>query len=120
VNVILKRSKLGYYFASHPRGPGRGPLAGDPADPLQERRRWGSPRPAPARRLLRGPYIGFIEPQAVFGIDVSIQLVLTCIIGGSDGDWPLIGAVVLALLSEALRTSLARRTCSSTESWSSW
>jgi branched-chain amino acid transport system permease protein len=43
----------------------------------------------------------------VFGLDVSVQMVLVAIIGGiGTVSGPLIGAVVLVLLSEALRSNL--------------
>ena len=46
--------------------------------------------------------------SGVFGIEVSIQMVLTCIIGGiGTVAGPVIGAVVVVLLSEALRASLS-------------
>src|SRR5207237_9765011 len=52
-------------------------------------------------------YVGFIEPQQVSGIDLSVQLVLICIIGGiGTVTGPVLGAVVLVLLSEALRSNL--------------
>ena len=52
-------------------------------------------------------YTAFVDPQSVLGIDVSIQIVLVCIIGGVGTVLgPLVGAVVLVLLSEALRSNL--------------
>ena len=52
-------------------------------------------------------YVGFIEPQQVFGLDVSVQMVLVCIIGGiGTVTGPILGGVVLVLLSEALRSNL--------------
>jgi len=52
-------------------------------------------------------YTGFVDPQSVLGIDVSIQIVLVCIIGGVGTVLgPVVGATVLVLLSEALRANL--------------
>jgi len=51
--------------------------------------------------------VSFIEPQGVFGIDVSIQMVLTCIMAASARDGPLLGGVCAAA-SEWLRASLAQ------------
>lgn len=49
-------------------------------------------------------YVKFLDPNLAFGIDVSVQMVLVAIIGGMGTLWgPVIGAVVLALLSETLR-----------------
>jgi branched-chain amino acid transport system permease protein len=107
VNIAVKHSKLGYYLqairedqdAAHSLG-----------IPLALYKNAGLAISA-ALTALAGSYaafyIGFIEPQAVFGIDLSVQLVLICIIGGiGTVAGPLVGAVVLVLLSEALRSNL--------------
>ncbi len=55
---------------------------------------------------LYGLYVGFIDPATVFGLDLSVQIVLICIIGGIGTLFgPVIGAVVLIPLSEALRSN---------------
>lgn len=52
-------------------------------------------------------YIGFIDPSTVLPLDVSVQIVLICIIGGIGTIYgPVIGALVLVPLSEALRSNL--------------
>ena len=49
-------------------------------------------------------YVQFIDPNTVFGIDVSIEFVLICIIGGIGRIYgPVVGALVLVPLSETLR-----------------
>jgi branched-chain amino acid transport system permease protein len=49
-------------------------------------------------------YVRFIDPNIAFGIDVSVQAVLICIIGGIGTILgPVVGSVVLVLLSETLR-----------------
>lgn len=54
-----------------------------------------------------GIYIGFIDPPTVLSLDISVQIVLICIIGGIGTIWgPVIGALVLVPLSEALRSNL--------------
>jgi len=54
-----------------------------------------------------GLYIGFIDPASVLGIDLSVQMVLICIIGGIGTNFgPVVGALVLVPLSEALRANL--------------
>ena len=108
VNFLVKRSKLGYYLqairedqdAAHSLG-----------IPLTLSKNTGLAISAACTALagsFAAFYIGFIEPQGVFGIEVSIQMVLTCIIGGiGTVAGPVIGAVVVVLLSEALRASLS-------------
>jgi len=52
-------------------------------------------------------YIGFIDPPTVLALDISVQIVLICIIGGIGTIWgPVIGSLVLVPLSEALRSNL--------------
>ena len=52
-------------------------------------------------------YVGFIDPPGVLGLDTSVQIVLVCIIGGIGTIFgPVIGAMVLVPLSEALRSNM--------------
>jgi branched-chain amino acid transport system permease protein len=52
-------------------------------------------------------YVGFIDPGTVLTTEVSVQFVLICIIGGIGTiGGPVVGAVVLVALSEALRANL--------------
>jgi branched-chain amino acid transport system permease protein len=49
-------------------------------------------------------FVKFIDPNIAFGIDVSVQIVLICIIGGIGTILgPVVGAMVLVPLSELLR-----------------
>jgi branched-chain amino acid transport system permease protein len=55
---------------------------------------------------LYGLYVGFIDPGTVLGLDLSVQIVMICIIGGIGTIFgPMIGAVVLVPFSEALRSN---------------
>lgn len=52
-------------------------------------------------------YVGFIDPATVLGLELSVQIVLVCIIGGIGTVWgPVFGALLLVPLSEALRSNL--------------
>ncbi len=54
-----------------------------------------------------GIYVGFVDPPTVFGLDVSVQIMLICIIGGMGTLWgPVLGSLVLVPLSEALRSNM--------------
>jgi branched-chain amino acid transport system permease protein len=56
---------------------------------------------------LYGLYVGFVDPQTALGLDVSVQIVLTAIIGGIGTILgPVIGAALLVALSEALRSNM--------------
>ncbi|HEY5960508.1 MAG TPA: branched-chain amino acid ABC transporter permease [Polyangiaceae bacterium] len=49
-------------------------------------------------------YVKFLDPNLAFGLDISVQMVLIAIIGGIGTILgPVIGAIVLVLLSETLR-----------------
>jgi branched-chain amino acid transport system permease protein len=52
-------------------------------------------------------YIGFVDPTTVLSLDMSVQIVLICIIGGIGTIYgPMVGALVLVPLSEALRSNI--------------
>ncbi len=52
-------------------------------------------------------YVGFIDPPTVLAVEISVQFVLICIIGGIGTiGGPVVGALVLVPLSEALRANL--------------
>ncbi|HJV64856.1 MAG TPA: branched-chain amino acid ABC transporter permease [Geomonas sp.] len=52
-------------------------------------------------------YVGFVDPPTVLGLDISVQIVLICIIGGIGTIYgPVVGSLVLVPLSEALRSNL--------------
>jgi branched-chain amino acid transport system permease protein len=54
-----------------------------------------------------GLYVGFIDPGTVLAVEVSVQFVLICIIGGIGTIvGPMLGALLLVPLSEALRANL--------------
>ena len=56
---------------------------------------------------LYGMYVGFIDPSTVLPLDLSVQIVMICIIGGIGTiSGPVIGALVLVPLSEALRSNM--------------
>jgi branched-chain amino acid transport system permease protein len=52
-------------------------------------------------------YVGFIDPTTVLPLDLSVQIVMIAIIGGIGTiPGPVIGALVLVPLSEALRSNM--------------
>jgi branched-chain amino acid transport system permease protein len=56
---------------------------------------------------LYGLYVGFIDPGTVLDLGLSVQIVMTVIIGGIGTIFgPMIGAVVLVPFSEALRSNV--------------
>lgn len=56
-------------------------------------------------------YVGFVDPNTVLPLDLSVQIVLISIIGGIGTLFgPVVGALVLVPLSEALRSNLITQT----------
>lgn len=104
VNYAVQHSKLGYYFqairedqdAAHSLGINL-PLYKNIALAIS----------AAFTAFAGGFYamfVKFIDPNAVFGLDVSVAIVLTCIIGGIGTILgPVFGALILVPLSEILR-----------------
>ena len=108
VNFLVKRSKLGYYLQAIREDQDAAHSLGIPLTLSKNTALAISAACTALAGSFAAFYIGFIEPQGVFGIEVSIQMVLTCIIGGiGTVAGPVIGAVVVVLLSEALRASLS-------------
>ena len=55
---------------------------------------------------LYGVYVGFIDPGTVLALDLSVQIVMVCIIGGIGTILgPAVGAIILVPFSEALRSN---------------
>lgn len=56
---------------------------------------------------LYAAYVGFIDPGTVLGLEVSVEIIMIGIIGGMGTiSGPVIGALVLVPLSEALRSNM--------------
>ena len=52
-------------------------------------------------------YVGFIDPTTVLSLELSVSIVLICIIGGIGTIFgPIIGALILVPLSESLRSNM--------------
>ena len=107
VNWAVKRSKLGYYLQAIREDQDAAHSLGIPLTQSKNAALLISAACTALAGSFAAFYVGFIEPQQVFGLDVSVQMVLVCIIGGiGTVTGPLLGAVVLVLLSEALRSNL--------------
>ena len=110
VSYVVKHSKLGYYLQAIREDQDAAHSLGIPLT-LCKNTALGI---SAALTALAGSFAAFyfeafIEPQAVFGIDVSIQMVLISIIGGIGTiTGPLFGAIVLVLLAESLRAVLTQ------------
>jgi branched-chain amino acid transport system permease protein len=104
VNVAVERSKLGYYFqairedqdAAHSLGIN-----------LTFYKSVALAISAAFTAIAGGffaMFVKFIDPNIAFGLDVSVQIVLICIVGGIGTILgPVVGSMVLVPLSEILR-----------------
>ena len=109
VNWAVKRSKLGYYLQAIREDQDAAHSLGIPPTSSKNAALAISAACTALVGSFAAFYVGFIEPQQVFGIDVSIQMVLIAIIGGiGTVAGPVLGAVVLVLISEFFRASLAQ------------
>jgi len=109
VNFFVKRSKLGFYLQAIREDQDAAHSLGIPPTFSKNAALAISAACTALVGSFAAFYVGFIEPQAVFGLDVSIQMVLIAIIGGiGTVAGPVLGAVVLVLISEVFRTSLAQ------------
>jgi branched-chain amino acid transport system permease protein len=107
VNILVKRSKLGYYLQAIREDQDAASSLGIP---LARTKNMGLVISA-ALTALAGSftalYVGFISPDEVLGLGVSVEAVLICISGGvGTVAGPVVGAMMVVLLAEALRANL--------------
>jgi branched-chain amino acid transport system permease protein len=107
VNWGVQHSKLGYYFQAIREDQDAAWSLGIPI-PFYKNLALGiSVAFTACAGAFYGLYVGFIDPATVLSTDVSVQFVLICIIGGIGTiEGPVVGAIVLVPLSEALRANL--------------
>ncbi len=109
VNFAVKESKLGYYLQAIREDQDAAHSLGIPPTFYKNTALAISAACTALIGSFAAFYVGFIEPMQVFGLDVSVQMVLIAIIGGiGTVAGPVLGAVILVLISEALRTTVAQ------------
>lgn len=106
-NVLVRRARLGFWLQAIREDQDAAHSLGIPPTRIKNT---GLAISAALTALMGGftaMYTGFIDPPGVLGLDISVQIVLTVIIGGiGTVAGPVVGAVLLGLLSEALRANL--------------
>ncbi len=106
VTWLVERSKLGYYFQAIREDQDAASSLGISLSVYKNASLAISAVFTSLAGSLYALYVGFIDPPTVLGLDLSVQIVLICIIGGIGTlVGPVIGAVVLIPLSEALRSN---------------
>jgi branched-chain amino acid transport system permease protein len=107
VNWAVQHSKLGYYFQAIREDQDAAHSLGIPLARYKNVALLISAAFTAWAGAFYALYVGFIDPGTVLSIEVSVQIVLICIIGGIGTILgPVVGALVLIPLSEALRANL--------------
>jgi branched-chain amino acid transport system permease protein len=106
-NYAVQHSKLGYYFQAIREDQDAAHSLGIPLSRYKNIALAISAFFTAFAGAFYGVYVGFIEPNTVLSLtDVSVPTVLVCIIGGIGTILgPVVGAVVLIPLAEALRSN---------------
>lgn len=108
VSWLVRRSKLGYYFQAIREDQDAAHSLGISLTIYKNAALSISAIFTSLAGSLYAIYVGFIDPSTVFGLDLSVQIVMLCIIGGIGTIvGPVVGALVLVPLSEALRSNVA-------------
>jgi branched-chain amino acid transport system permease protein len=106
VNWAVQHSKLGYYFQAIREDQDAAHSLGIPLARYKNVALAISAFFTAWSGAFYGIYVGFVDPN-LLAVDVSVQIVLICIIGGIGTILgPVLGALVLVPLSEALRSNL--------------
>ena len=104
VNFAVERSKLGYYFQAIREDQDAAHSLGIDLALYKSIALAISAAFTAAAGGFFAMFVKFIDPNIAFGLDVSVQIVLICIIGGIGTILgPVVGAMVLVPLSELLR-----------------
>lgn len=106
VSWLVRRSKLGYYFQAIREDQDAAHSLGINPTLYKNIALAISAIFTSLAGSLYAVYVGFIDPSTVLGLDLSVQIVMTGIIGGIGTiAGPVIGAALLVPLSEALRSN---------------
>ena len=106
-NWAVQHSKLGYYFQAIREDQDAAHSLGIPLSLYKNFALAISASFTAWAGAFYGVYVGFIDPNTVLAVELSVQMVLICIIGGIGTIYgPVLGALLLVPLSEALRSNL--------------
>ncbi len=106
-NWVVQHTKLGYYFQAIREDQDAAHSLGIPLSLYKNVALAISAFFTGWAGAFYGVYVGFIDPNTVLTVELSVQMVLICIIGGIGTIYgPVLGALLLVPLSEALRSNL--------------
>jgi len=107
VNYAVQHSKLGYYFQAIREDQDAAHSLGIPLARYKNYALAISAFFTAWAGAFYGLYVGFVDPSTVQTVEVSVSIVLICIIGGIGTILgPVVGSLVLVPLAEALRSNL--------------
>lgn len=107
VNYAVQHSKLGYYFQAIREDQDAAHSLGIPLARYKNIALAISAFFTAWSGAFYGLYVGFVDPSTVQTVEVSVSIVLICIIGGIGTILgPVVGSLVLVPLAEALRSNL--------------
>jgi len=107
VNYGVQHSKLGYYFQAIREDQDAAHSLGIPLARYKNIALAISAFFTAWAGAFYGLYVGFVDPSTVQTVEVSVSIVLICIIGGIGTILgPVVGSLVLVPLAEALRSNL--------------
>src|SRR5206468_2524422 len=96
VSALVRRSKLGYYFQAIREDQDAAHSLGINPTIYKNTALIISAIFTSLAGSLYGVYVGFIDPGTVLGLDLSVQIVMICIIGGIGTiSGPIVGAALL-------------------------
>jgi branched-chain amino acid transport system permease protein len=106
VSRLVRRSKLGYYFLAIREDQDAAHSLGINLTLYKNTALLISAIFTSLAGSLYAVYVGYIDPSTVLGLDISVQILMIGIIGGVGTILgPVVGALVLVPLSEALRSN---------------
>ena len=107
ITAYLRRSKTGYYLQAIREDQDAAASLGINLSFYKNKALLMSAALTSVLGSLYGLYIRFIDTSAVLDLRLSIEIILTAIIGGVGTLWgPVVGALLLVPLAEALRSNL--------------
>jgi branched-chain amino acid transport system permease protein len=111
ITALLSRSRMGYYLQAIREDEDAASSLGIDVARCKNSALLVSAALASVAGSLYALYIRFIDTTAVLDLRLSIEIILTAIIGGVGTIWgPLLGALLLVPLAEMLRSNLLGQT----------
>jgi branched-chain amino acid transport system permease protein len=110
VSNYIKNSKLGYYFRAISANDMASSSLGVNVVKLKMQAQFISAFFTAVGGGFYAMFISYIAPTSLFGIDMSINIMIMCVVGGSNTLWgPIVGAGILYTLDRVFKIYLASK-----------